>query len=167
MKKKAKTILSITMTLILMLSLYINTYALYLESTAHKAPNGTAGQWVSDDHVWNTNTASSPAKAEDIYFYYKESTLKSLPSGFVSSNNRAFKLYVMEDDVSDDEYVKYYTGTFTGPYLSRITFDHIVASSSIEINSGVELYIKQFVGTIAGDTSTSYTSLYSYYFGVE
>lgn len=167
MKKNVKIILSITMVLILMFSLYVNTYAVYFEPFAHEAPDGTAGNWVNDDHIWNTGTASSPALAEDVYFYYKESTLKSLPSGFAASGDREFKLYVMEDDVSDDDYVKYYTGTFNGPYLTRITFDHIVASSSIEINGGVELYIRQFVGTIAGDTKTSYTTLYSYYFGVE
>lgn len=145
----------------------INAFA-YLEQEAHAAPGGTAGTWVNDTNVRNMTASSKPVYANMVSFYYKPNTLKSLPSTFASNSNRTYKMYVMEDDVGNyDDYVKYYTGVFSGRYLSSISYDSTVATGSIEDLRGIELYIRQQVGTVSGDNSTSYTTLFSFYFGVD
>ena len=146
----------------------INSFAYYTELYAHQAPGGTAGQWVSDTNIVNISASSSPVYAGMVDFYYKSATLKSLPSSFVNDSTREFVMYLMEDDIGDnDDYVKYYTGTFTGRTLSKIEYEYKCTDDSIEAMSGVELYIKQRVSTISGDTSTNYTTLFSFYYGIE
>ncbi len=166
--KKIKTITSIMLIVVLVFAFNTTSFAYYYESFAHEAPGGTTGQWVSDTNVSSLSATSKPVYPNMVGFYYKPSTLKSLPPSFASNNDRSFFMYLMEDDIgNNDDYVKYYTGKFTGRTLNSITYSHACTSDSIEAARGVELYIKQYVGTVSGDTSKKYTTLFSFYYGID
>lgn len=165
--KKVKILLSIALVLIFSFAFATNSFA-YYELYAHEAPGGTAGQWVSDTDVRSMTATTSPVYPNMVGFYYKPTTLKSLSTSFASNSNRSYMMYLVEDDVGNyDDLVKYYYGTFSGRYLSSITYDHACTDDSIEAHRGIELYIKQKVGTISGDLTTSYTTLFSFYYGVD
>ena len=167
MKRTTKKILSLVLVFVFALSLQISAFGYYYESYAHKAPGGTAGTWVDDTNIRNLTATNKPVTASAVGFFYNPSSLKSLPSTF-STGSRTFKMYMMEDDVGDnDDMVKYYTGTFSGRSLTEITYDHTATTGSIEDMKGVELYIRQYVGTNKGDSAKNYTTLFSFYFGVK
>ncbi len=131
--KKIKFLLSLM--LVFIFALYLNVYSFaYYEQYAHEAPGGTAGQWVSGAYVSDMVASDTPVYPDMVAFYYKPSTIKSLPTTFANSSSRAFYMYVMEDDIGDyDDYVKYYTGTFSGRTLSGITFSHTCTDDSIQV----------------------------------
>ena len=141
----------------------LNAYA-WAESTyATKAPNGVTGEWAKSETDNTVTTPTSDAKGSDIKCYYKPATLKSLPSSFKASNDRALEIWAMEDDPTGDDHFKTYSGKFSGRSLTKITLTKTNISGSVEPNASVELYIKQNVHAINGDGSKNYTSLFSFY----
>lgn len=162
--KKAKIILSMILIIIFVFMSNITSFA-YAEQYAHPAPDGIAGQWIEDDLKVDMSVSSSPAYPDMVFFRYKPSTLRSLPTTFASNDNREIYIYLMEDDIgNNDDYVKYYTGSFYGRTINKIEYKYACTSASIEATYGVELYIKQNVSTATGDASTAYTSLFSFYY---
>ena len=103
--KKAKIILSMILIVVFVFMSNITSFA-YAEQYAHAAPDGIAGQWIEDDLKVDMSVSSSPAYPNMVFFRYKPSTFRPLPTSFVSNNNRKIYIYLMEDDIgNNDDYV--------------------------------------------------------------
>lgn len=164
--KRIKIFTALFLAIVLTCLPYATAFAYTFEQYAYEAPGGTVDTWVSSE-ARDMVASTSTVKGTDVGFYYKPSTLKTLPEGFYASEQRSFELILMEEDVFTDDEVKEYTGTFEGRKLASIDFVRVLTEESIEATYGVELYIKQRVGKISGDSVTAYTTLFSYYFGAD
>lgn len=169
MKKKfISKIAALLLVMIFCCSYSLTASAYYIETNAHYAPGGTTNSWVSSADTSKMTASSSPVTPDNVYFYYKSDTLRSLPEKFVASSDRKIQIYLMEKDtISDDDYAKYYEGTFNGRYIKEIKYKNVMSNDDLEVGRSVELYIKQYVTRVTGDTQTTYTSLFSYYCGID
>lgn len=163
--KRIKIFTALFLAFVLTCLSYVTAFAYTFEQYAYEAPGGTVDTWVSSE-ARDMVASTSTVKGTDVGFYYKPSTLKTLPEGFYASEQRSFKLILMEEDVFADDEVKEYKGTFDGRKLALIEHVDNITEGTIESTYRVELYIKQFVGSLAKDTETVYTTLFSYYFGI-
>lgn len=168
-KRLISMLLSTSLILVFLCSSIVMSYAYSEELYAHYGPGGSNNSWAStrSDPSYMTATRA-PVTPNKVSFYYKPSTLRSLPSSFVSSNDRKIRIYLMEKDtLSDDDYAMFYEGKFNGKYISSIQFHSTVSEDDLEVGKSVELFIKQYVEAIKGDKDSKYTSLFSYYCGID
>lgn len=169
MKKKffGKAV-SLSLALAISCACCLSASAYYDEANAHFGPGGNTNTWVSTrNDVSDMSASKNPVKASDVYFYYKPSTLRELPSNFVASNSRQIKIYLMERDAfGGDDRAKYYEGNFNGRTINSISYKSTSTNEDLEVGRGVELFIEQYVTRVGGDGGTAYTSLFSYYCGI-
>lgn len=166
MKKKSKYIAAAALSLAMAGSCVIGAYAWSTSTWATAAPSGYAGEWADSSVDKTVTTSSSPAKGSNVYTYFKN--YKKLPNGFVSNNGRTLEVWAMEDDPgSGDEHFKTYAGKFSGVTVTDFVLVRTDISGMIEPTYDLELYTRQRVGKISGDTVTKHGSLYSFYFSAD
>ncbi len=163
MKVSKKFVVAI-LTLIIMSMCSISTYAFFISTYATAAPGGKTGEWASSSVDKSITTPTSNASGSSIGLYAKTDSFKSLSSSFVGNSGRSYEIYAMEDDPAGDDHYKTYKGIFNGRALNTIELVKTNISGSVEPNANVELYTKHRVGKITGDKTSTYTTLFSYYY---
>lgn len=165
--KYTKKALAILMAFAIISVCTITSYAYMISQYATAAPAGITGEWVDSAVDTDIATPTSEARGDSINMRIKSGTLKSLSTSFASNNGRTLEIWAMEDDpgnVNYDEHFKTYKGEFTGRALTNVTRVNIDIPGSVESHASVELYLRQRVGKINGDTTSNYKTLYSFYF---
>lgn len=159
-----KKFVAAVLTLIIMSMCSISTYAYFISTYSTAAPGGKTGEWANSTVDTSITTPTSDALGSSIGLYANTDSFKSLSTSFVGNNGRTYEIYAMEDDPTGDEHYKTYRGIFSGRVLNTIELVKTNISGSVEPNANVELYTKHRVGKITGDKSSTYTSLFSYYY---
>lgn len=162
--KATKKFVAALLALVVMAMCSISSYAYFISTYATAAPGGTTGEWASSSVDTSITTPTADALGSSIGLYAKTSTFKSLSTSFVANDGRSYEIYAMEDDPTGDDHYKTYRGIFSGRTFDTIELVKTNISGSVEPTASVELYTKHRVGKITGDKSSTYTSLFSYYY---
>ena len=172
---KIKRFLAVIVATVMMLSLFnLNVFASDLEpplpmtratTDYFYTPAMTAGVWWSgydSDRIYDLACSKTSLTGSDItvYIYYSQ---VGMPATFVKDGTRTCTLQVKEDDASAgnaNELLFTRTGTFG---IDSNGLYNIVSWSSrsdvnfdvVEDNSTLELYIRAYIQTKAGDSGTA------------
>jgi hypothetical protein len=86
----------------------------------------------------------------------------TLTSGFVSDSTRGMNIWLYEDDITNDDFVKLYSGSFTGRRLTSIVYSGGAEYKEIEDDQYCEFYIKAQPMKRSGDKTKNIVDLFKY-----
>lgn len=136
--KKLKKYLTTCIALAMLLSTLSITAFADTATRIEAGPHLKLHKWVATDTYSLTPGGGHP-QGSKCYIFFEN--LGSLPSVCAAYDQRGMEVFLMEDDVFDDDTVKYYTGDFSGRKLTKMGYAGTTTSGEIEPGDTAEMYL--------------------------